>query len=54
MEGWLGEVEGLWVSPTGAEEKIAELQFRARGGSVSLGLPTYTDTAGRFVGDSES
>lgn len=42
------------MSLAGAEEKIAELQRRARGSSVTLGLPTYTDTAGRFVGGRES
>lgn len=36
MEGWLGEIEGL-------------RQMASRR-SVSLGLPTYTDAAGRIVG----
>jgi hypothetical protein len=50
MEGWLGEVEGLRVSLAGAEEKIADLQQTARRATVNLGLPTYTDAAGRVLG----
>ncbi|WP_162794056.1 hypothetical protein [Streptomyces paludis] len=39
-EGWLGEVEGLKVSLTGAEEKLAQLDRRPSGPSVvDLGLP---------------
>ncbi|BAC68615.1 hypothetical protein [Streptomyces avermitilis] len=40
-EGWLGEVEGLQVSLTGAEEKLAQLD-RRRGSHavVDLGIPT--------------
>jgi hypothetical protein len=39
-EGWLGEVEGLKVSLTGTEGKIAQLDRRPSGPSVvDLGLP---------------
>ena len=51
MEGWLGEVEGLRVSLAGAEEKLADLQQTARRATVNLGLHTYTDAAGRLLGD---
>jgi integrase len=50
MEGWLGEVEGLRVSLAGAEEKLADLQQTSRRATVNLGLPTYTDAAGRLLG----
>lgn len=39
-EGWLGEIEGLRVSLTGAETKIAQIDSAAPGGPVLLGLPT--------------
>jgi hypothetical protein len=38
-EGWLGEVEGLQVSFAGAEDKLAQLDHRART-TVELGMPT--------------
>ena len=42
-EGWLGEVEGLRVSLTGAEDKIAQIDQRPnRATTVRLGLPTLT------------
>jgi integrase-like protein len=42
-EGWLGEVEGLQVSLTGAEEKLAHLARRAPSPPiVDLGLPALT------------
>jgi len=47
-EGWLGEIEGLRVSLAGVEEKLADLQQMARRGSVNLGMPNYTDAAGRM------
>jgi hypothetical protein len=39
-EGWLGEVEGLQVSLTGAVEKLRQLD-RSRGSqtAVDLGIP---------------
>ncbi len=40
-EGWLGEVEGLQVSLAGAEDKLAQLDRRARSPTtVDLGMPT--------------
>lgn len=38
-EGWIGEIEGLRVSLTDAESKIAKIDSAA-GGPVLLGLPT--------------
>jgi Phage integrase family len=48
-EGWLGEVEGLKVSLAGAEDKLAQIDatLRRRTGTVQLGMPTFTDLAGR-------
>jgi hypothetical protein len=49
-EGWLGEVDGLKVSLTGAAQKLAELDHRSRQATtVNLGLPTFRDIAGRSV-----
>lgn len=48
-EGWLGEAEGLKVSLAGAEQKLAQLDERARRVSVDLGIPAYRDIAGRTV-----
>ena len=40
-EGWFGEVEGLTISLAGANDKIAQIDRRSRGGAtVDLGLPT--------------
>ncbi len=46
---WLGEAEGLKVSLAGARVKLAEMdQITARRNhTVQLGIPTFTDTAGR-------
>jgi predicted nucleic acid-binding protein len=41
-EGWLGEVEGLQVSLAGAEDKLAQLDRRARNTAVNLGVPVFT------------
>ena len=47
-EGWLGEVEGLKVSLAGAEQKLAQLDQRARRtATINLGLPAFRDIAGR-------
>ena len=48
-EGWLGEVEGLKVSLAGAEDKLAQIDttLRRRAGTTQLGMPTFTDLAGR-------
>ncbi|RVX41411.1 hypothetical protein EDD27_3942 [Nonomuraea polychroma] len=49
-ENWLGEVEGLKVSLAGAEQKLAQLNERARrAATVNLGIPTFRDVAGRTV-----
>jgi hypothetical protein len=36
------------VSLAVVEEKLADLQQMARRGSVNLGMPNYTDAAGRM------
>ncbi|MGW8635039.1 hypothetical protein [Streptomyces sp. NPDC055793] len=39
-EGWLGEVEGLRISLAGAEDKLAQMDRRASGGTaIDLGIP---------------
>ncbi|MGY3676650.1 hypothetical protein [Streptomyces sp. TE33382] len=45
QEGWLGEIEGLQVSLTGAESKIAQLDAEdaRRSGTVHLGIPAFPD-----------
>lgn len=49
-EHWLGEVEGLKVSLAGSEQKLAQLDERARhAATVNLGIPTFRDVAGRTV-----
>jgi site-specific recombinase XerD len=46
---WFGEAEGLKVSLAGAEDKLAQMgQITARRDSaVNLGIPTFTEAAGR-------
>jgi hypothetical protein len=40
-EGWLGEVEGLRISLTGANDKLAQIDKRTNApGTVNLGMPT--------------
>ncbi|MFE6962114.1 hypothetical protein [Streptomyces sp. NPDC057696] len=40
QQGWLGEIEGLHVSLSGAESKIRQLDTAASAdGSVDLGMP---------------
>jgi hypothetical protein len=48
-EGWLGEVEGLKVSLASAEDKLAQIDatVRRRTSTIQLGMPTFTDLAGR-------
>ncbi len=48
-EGWTGEAEGLKVSLTAADAKLAQLDTRTarRGDAVHLGMPAYHDIAGR-------
>ena len=51
-QGWLGEIDGLKVSLSAANNKIAQLDTAAsRHGStaVELGLPTFHDTAARTI-----
>jgi Phage integrase family len=44
-EGWLGEVEGLQLSLTGAQDKLAQIDRRPRTATVDLGIPTPTSRA---------
>ncbi|MGH3710518.1 MAG: hypothetical protein ACRDRU_14620 [Pseudonocardiaceae bacterium] len=46
---WLGEAEGLKVSLAGARTKLTQMdQITARRNhTTQLGIPTFTDTAGR-------
>ena len=46
-EGWLGEVDGLKVSLAAARHKLAQLDQRTRQNATQLGIPAFTDTAGR-------
>jgi Phage integrase family len=53
-EGWLGELEGLTVSYSAAEQKLAQLDSAAQRRMVALGMPRITDAAGRVVGPADS
>ncbi|MER5627335.1 hypothetical protein ABT061_40565 [Streptosporangium sp. NPDC002544] len=46
-EGWTGEAEGLHVSLTSAEAKLAQFDglIARRNAAVNLGMPTYRDLA---------
>ena len=46
---WLGEAEGLKVSLAGARTKLAQMEQIAarRNTTVGLGIPNFTDAAGR-------
>ena len=46
---WLGEAEGLRVSIDGAREKLAQMDLIAerRASSINLGMPTFSQAAGR-------
>ena len=46
---WYGEAEGLKVSLAGANAKLAEMEqiTARRTHAVQLGIPSFTDTAGR-------
>jgi Phage integrase family len=49
-EGWLGEAEGLKISLAGAEQKLAQIDERARrAATIHLGIPAFRDIAGRTV-----
>ena len=41
-EGWLGEIEGLKISLTGANDKLTQIDRRcATSKQVNLGMPTF-------------
>jgi hypothetical protein len=44
-EGWLGEVEGLQISLTGANDKLAQIDKRAHSTPIELGMPTLTTSS---------
>ena len=49
-EGWAGEVEGLKISLDAAQQKLGQLDQRARrAATVHLGMPGPADTAGRVL-----
>jgi hypothetical protein len=49
-EGWLGEVEGLKVSLTAANHKLAQLDdLAARRTTIHLGIPAFLKIAGRTL-----
>ncbi|MGH3738947.1 MAG: tyrosine-type recombinase/integrase [Micromonosporaceae bacterium] len=44
-EGWLGEIEGLKISLTGADDKLAQIDQRPKATNhVDLGMPTFLTT----------
>jgi hypothetical protein len=43
-EGWLGEIEGLKISLTGADDKIAQIDRRTRTQPINLGMPAIPKT----------
>jgi hypothetical protein len=50
-EGWLGEVDGLQISLTGARQKLAQLDQIATKTTTSteLGIPSFPQIAGRSI-----
>ena len=44
-QGWLGEVEGLNISLAGANDKLANIDRRARRQPVNLGIPAIRPTS---------
>jgi hypothetical protein len=48
-EGWTGEAEGLKVSLAAANNKLAQVDslIARRRDTVSLGMPSFPDVAGR-------
>jgi integrase len=50
-EGWTGEAEGLKVSLAAASNKLAQIEITTtrRNQAISLGMPTYRDTAARTI-----
>ena len=49
-EGWLGELEGLQISLEAARQKLDHIdQITNHRRSIPLGMPTFSDSAGRNV-----
>jgi hypothetical protein len=50
---WYGEAEGLKISLAGANAKLAQMDqiSASRTKTVQLGIPSFTDTAGRTTTD---
>ena len=50
-EGWTGEAEGLKVSLTAADARLAEADAAAarQNTAADLGMPAYRDIAGRLT-----
>ncbi|MEU5385260.1 hypothetical protein [Kitasatospora cineracea] len=48
-EGWLGEIEDLEISLSGAEEKIFQLDEMLKPSAANLGMPTFNQIAGRVM-----
>jgi Phage integrase family len=49
-QGWLGEVDGLQISLQGARQKLGQIdQITNHGRTVPLGMPTFSDSAGRTL-----
>ncbi len=50
-EGWAGEAEGLKVSLAAAKSKLAQTgrTIARRDDAVSLGIPSFPDTAGQTI-----
>jgi len=47
-EGWLGEIEGLKISLTGASDKLAQIDRRSQPATpVDIGMPAFA----RITGD---
>jgi hypothetical protein len=48
QHGWLGEAEGLRTSLAHAQEKLSQLDERARRATtINLGIPAFREIAGR-------
>jgi len=48
--GWLGEAEGLKISLAAAQQKLTQTdQITSDRGAVALGMPTFTEAAGRIT-----
>ena len=49
QQGWLGEIEGLQISLTGAKDKLTQLDttIQRRTSNIELGMPTFAQIAGR-------